>query len=53
MALTNDEKDWLRDRVKREIAMGRSMQAVVERFVHLGFKESTIKHYYKTFKEAK
>ena len=52
MALTNEEKDCLREGVKREIARGRSIQAIVAKFEYWGFKKSTIKRYYKTFNKA-
>ena len=49
MALTNDEKAFLVKRVKREIARGSTIKQTCQRLMIYGYKESTIRQYFKTF----
>jgi len=47
------EKRQLADMVKWEISVGRSMTDTVKRLSKVGFKQHTIRAYYKAFSENK
>ena len=53
MALTNNEKRFLRDKVKRLVRLGYIKKDAIECIVSQnGFKKSTVNAYWKTFSEG-
>ncbi len=50
MALTNSDKDLLRDEVCRCLREGKDIRQTVTKLKKLGFKPSTIRQYFHTFR---
>ena len=48
--MKNEDKQQLARMVKHEIELGHSMSATVKRLKGMGFKQHTIRAYYKVFK---
>ncbi len=52
MALTNHEKSFLTTKIKSFVLQKTSLDFIVTYLKRHGYKESTIRNYYKTFKEG-
>lgn len=50
MALTIDEKCWLRDQIQDSIKEGKTLSEII-RFLKDAYKPATVKKYYKIFKK--